>query len=82
MPSVVVRLPEELIESARRVAALQGRQPADALADAWGDYLDRHRVQIAKDFEETARLLREGNMNALTAPSNRRAGEAAESAGQ
>jgi prephenate dehydrogenase len=64
--SVVVRLPEDLYESARRIAALQGRQAGDLLSEAWQQYLESHREQLASDFEEAAQLLRSGDTTRLT----------------
>lgn len=82
--SVVVRLPEELYESARRIAALQGRQAGDLLSEAWEQYMATHRDQLAADFEQAAQLLREGDVNALAGLASRnvdaRAAEAARAA--
>jgi hypothetical protein len=64
--SVVLRVPEELYESARRIAALQGRQAGDLLREAWDLYLEAHREQLAADFEEAAQLIRSGNTAGLT----------------
>ncbi len=65
--SVVTRISEETHESARKIAALQGRSLSDLLDDAWSDYLDKHREQLAATFEEAAKLLREGDTEGLAA---------------
>lgn len=82
--SVVVRLPEDLYESARRIAALQGRQAGDLLGEAWDLYLDAHREQFATDFETAAQLLRDGDTAGLNELAGRnaklRAAEAARAA--
>jgi thioredoxin-like negative regulator of GroEL len=63
--SVVVRLPEDLYANVKKIAALQGRQPAEALTEAWDQYLARHREDLAASFEEAAQLLRAGDTEAL-----------------
>jgi hypothetical protein len=84
--SVVVRLPEDVYESARRIAALQGRQASDLIGEAWGQYLESHREQFAADFEQAAHLLRTGDTKGLTELASRsarvRADEAARAARQ
>jgi hypothetical protein len=64
--SVVVRVPEELYESARKIAALQGRQASELLSDAWSMYLDAHREQLADDFETAAKMIRSGDTAGLS----------------
>ena len=61
--SAVVRVPDDLYESARRFAALQGRHPGEVLADAWEHYVRDHRDQLADDLEQVAKLLRAGEVN-------------------
>jgi hypothetical protein len=78
--SVVVRLPEDIYASARRIAALQGRQANDLLREAWEQYLEAHREQFASDFEEAAQLLRSGDTDGLTGLASRSAKERAEEA--
>jgi hypothetical protein len=78
--SVVVRLPEHLYASARRIASLQGRQAADLLSEAWAEYLDVHREQFASDFEEAAQLLRSGDTQGLTELAGRSVKDRAEEA--
>jgi hypothetical protein len=82
--SVVVRLPEELYANVRKIAALQGRQPAEVLTEAWQQYLAKHREELAADFEEAAHLIREGDTEGLAGLASRsveaRAAGAAEAA--
>jgi hypothetical protein len=59
--SVVVRLPEDVYESARRVAALRGQQAGDLIGEAWAQYLNSNREQLASDLEAAAQSLREGS---------------------
>jgi hypothetical protein len=63
--TVVVRLPEDFVDNVKQVAALQGRHYTDALADAWAQYLETHREQLAATFEEAAALIRAGDTSAL-----------------
>ncbi len=69
--SVVVRLPEDLYESARRIAALQGRQASELIEEAWAQYLTEHRDQFASDLEQAAKLLRAGDTEGLARLANR-----------
>lgn len=71
--SVVVRLPEELHESAKKIAALQGRSVADLLTDAWNQYLHTNREELAERFEEAAAFLRSGDTEGLAALASRSA---------
>lgn len=59
--SVVVRLPEDVYESAKQFAALSGRQPGDLIGEAWGQYVDTHREVLAARLEAAAQSLRDGN---------------------
>jgi hypothetical protein len=78
--SVVVRVPEELYESAKRIAALQGRQLSDVLSEAWEQYFAAHREQFADDFERAAALIRAGDTDGLTKLTNRTVRARAEAA--
>jgi predicted DNA-binding protein len=69
--SVVLRVPEELYESARKIAALQGRQAGDLLNEAWEQYLETHREQLATDFEDAAKMIRAGDTSGLGELANR-----------
>lgn len=64
--SVVLRVPEGLYESARTIAALQGRQAGDLLQDAWAQYLELNKDQLAADFEAAAEMIRAGNTAGLS----------------
>jgi hypothetical protein len=82
--SVVARLPEDVYESARHFAALQGRQASDLLGEAWWQYLESQREVFAADFEQAAELLRTADRVGLTQFAGRsahaRADEAARAA--
>ena len=63
--STTVRVSEELLDDVRRIAALQGKAPGEMLGEAWGVYLERHREEIAEDFERAADLIRSGDTKGL-----------------
>jgi len=63
--STTVRIPEDLLEDVRRVGALKGRAPGEMLTQAWHDFVDRHREEIAADFEQAAALIRAGDTAGL-----------------
>ncbi|MDX6587246.1 MAG: ParG [Solirubrobacterales bacterium] len=63
--SVVVRIPEDLHDQVKRIAALQGRQSTDVLRDAWAQYLEAHRTDLAANLEQAAELLRNGDTQGL-----------------
>ncbi|HVR04866.1 MAG TPA: hypothetical protein VMS02_02415 [Solirubrobacteraceae bacterium] len=58
--SIVVRLPEQLYQRARRFAELQGRPTTEVLAEAWERYERDQARALADDLEATAQALREG----------------------
>jgi predicted transcriptional regulator len=65
MSTTTVRIPEEVQQAVKRIAALQGRTPSDLIAEAWDDYLRKHREQFAEDFEHAAALIRSGEIDRL-----------------
>lgn len=63
--STVVRLPDDLYESASQVAALEGRATGELLSDAYRLYLHDHKDRLAERFEHAAKLLRAGASDGL-----------------
>jgi predicted transcriptional regulator len=78
--STTVRVPEEVNEAIKRIAAVQGRSPGDLIAEAWNDYLQKHREQFAADFQEAAALIREGDTEGLARLASRSVAARAEAA--
>jgi predicted transcriptional regulator len=78
--STTVRVPDELLEDVRRIGALQGRGPGEMLAQAWQDFVERHREEIAADFEQAAAHIRAGDTTALAAHVGRNRRSRAEAA--
>jgi predicted transcriptional regulator len=65
MATVAVRVSEELLHDVRRVAAIRDDTPGALLAKAWGEFVARHRDEIARDFEDVAQMLRDGDRDGL-----------------
>ena len=63
--STIARIPEEVYEEARKIAALRSTQPGAVIALAWTEYLDRHRDELAEEFESIGRALRDGDRATL-----------------
>ncbi len=61
----VMRVPTEVQEEAARVGALRRQQAGELLAEAWREYMANHREEFATEFEEAARLLRDGTLDQL-----------------
>lgn len=80
--STTVRVSEDLLDDVRRIGALQGKAPGEMLAQAWGDYLDRHRDEIAENFERAAVLIRAGDTHGLAEHVGRNRRARAEAAAQ
>jgi hypothetical protein len=82
--TTVSRIPDEVLHGAKAIASLQGKTTNAVLVEAWHEYMERHREEIAANVERTARLLRSGDMEGLLAHANRdaeqRARRAAEAA--
>jgi hypothetical protein len=54
-------LPPDLRSHVSALAAMQGRQPAEVLADAWNEFTTKHASELSKEHERVARMLREGD---------------------
>jgi predicted transcriptional regulator len=65
MATAAVRVSDELLDDVKRVAALRRDTPGRLLAQAWSEYVATHRDEIATDFEDVARMLREGDRDGL-----------------
>jgi predicted transcriptional regulator len=65
MATTAVRVSDELLEDVKRLAALRGDTPGALLAEAWSEFISRHRDEIAHDFEEVAQMLRQGDRDGL-----------------
>jgi hypothetical protein len=78
--TAVMRVPAGLQAEARSLASLRGRQPAELVAQAWQEFLERHGEEFARDLEYVAKTLRDGTLEDLTAFINRGNAERAKDA--
>jgi hypothetical protein len=53
------------------LAALQGREPDDVLAEAVQLFMEEHREQLEKDYENVARMMRDGDTEGVAKQSTR-----------
>jgi hypothetical protein len=67
MATTAVRVSDELLEDVKRVGAIRGEKVGSLLARAWAEYVAQHRDEIANDFENVARMLREDDREGLVA---------------
>ncbi|MDA0182910.1 hypothetical protein OJ997_21540 [Solirubrobacter phytolaccae] len=65
MSTIPIRVPAEVHQQVSRLAKLCGNQPAELLAAAWSEYLERHRDDFASDLEKAAALVRDGSLDEL-----------------
>ena len=82
MATTVTRIPDEILHGAKAIASLQGKTTNEVLVEAWREYLERHRDDIAANVERAAALLRSGDMEALIAHANRDADQRARRAAE
>lgn len=48
------------------VASLEGRQPAQVVHAALGEYLENHRAQLVEVFSQAQKAIASGDLDALT----------------
>ena len=53
-----MRMPKEVMDTARVVGAARGISASEALSVAWRQYLADHREEMSKEFEEAKRKLK------------------------
>lgn len=80
--STVMRVPANVHAEAKQIAALQGLQPGDVIAQAWREYLNRHQDEFVADLEQAALLLKTGTVADVAAFSSRNADARAEAAAE
>jgi hypothetical protein len=69
----VLRVPEQVHEEATEIAALRRSQPGELVAEAWREYIAKHRDEFAADLERAAKLLRDGTLDELASFTSRNA---------
>jgi hypothetical protein len=65
MSTVVVRIEESVLADVKALATMRGYTPGEMLTQAWLEYVERHRKEIAADFEHIAELFRTGDREGL-----------------
>jgi hypothetical protein len=66
-----VRLHPDTYDEATQIAALRRVQPSELIAEAWREYMEKHREEFAKDLETLAGLLRDGTVDGVSEFVNR-----------
>ncbi|HXB16391.1 MAG TPA: hypothetical protein VNV44_11690 [Solirubrobacteraceae bacterium] len=66
-----MRLHPDTHDEATQIAALRRVQPSDVIAEAWREYMEKHREEFAKDLETLAELLRDDTINGVAEFVNR-----------
>lgn len=69
----VIRVPGDVHEEAVQLAALRRQQPGHLLAEAWSEYVEKHRAEFAGDLERAAKHLRDGTLNDVAGFASRNA---------
>jgi hypothetical protein len=73
-------IPQDVRDSVRAVATIEGSNPGEVLLRAWREFLDRHRDVIDMESKEVRRMLRENDREGLAAYANRHNRERAQQA--
>jgi hypothetical protein len=71
-------MPFELRTDVSALAALQGREPNEVVTEAVQLFMEEHREQLQHDYDEIARMMREGDTEGVAEYSKRFAKKAAE----
>lgn len=67
MSTTAVRISEEILDDVRRIATVRGDTPGALLAEAWTEFMERHRDEISAQFADVARMIRDGDRDGLRA---------------
>lgn len=65
--TVPVRVPADTYAYVKAVGGMTQRSPGTLLAEAWQEYIERHREEFERDFAMIGQLIREGNTEGLVA---------------
>ncbi len=76
----VLRVPEATHNEATHIAALRGSNPGELIAEAWREYIEKHREEFAADLEKVAKLMRDGTLEQLAEFTSRNAKQRAAAA--
>jgi predicted transcriptional regulator len=63
--TTTIRVSTDIQGEIARIAALRGISSGELLAEAWREFLDTHRAELAEDLEQAADILRRGTTEDL-----------------
>jgi len=63
--TTTIRVSTEIQSEISRIAALQGVSSGELLGQAWREFLETHRAELASDLEQAAEILRGGTTEDL-----------------
>lgn len=63
--TTTIRVSTEIQGEISRIAALRGVSSGELLAEAWREFLDTHRSELAENLEQAAKILRGGTTQDL-----------------
>jgi hypothetical protein len=69
--NTAVQLPDVLSEEIASIASLAGRQPGELIAEAWREFMDRHRQTMAERYREMAEMVRRNDKEGLARAATR-----------
>ncbi len=82
MATTTVRIPEDVYSRVRVIAGITGTTPGGLLSDAFDEYFENHRVDLANHFELAEKVVFSGDVDSIMemnkSARSRRAATAAE----
>lgn len=65
MATVATRIPEEVLAEAKQIAAMRGTTSGAVIAQAWMEFVERHRAAISDEFAQVSQMMRDGDRAGL-----------------
>lgn len=63
--TTTIRVSAEIQGEISRIAALRGVSSGELLGEAWREFLETHRSELAENLEQAAKILRDGTTQDL-----------------
>lgn len=63
--TTTIRVSTDIQGEIARIAALRGISSGDLLGEAWREFLETHKAELAEDLEQAAEILRRGTTQDL-----------------
>lgn len=63
--TTTIRVSTDIQGEISRIAALRGISSGELLGEAWREFLETHRAELAEDMERAANILRSGTTQDL-----------------